>query len=201
MLPKPANPFDYSSIADVQISLDYTALYSSGYRKQVIQQLNQSLSADRAYSLKQQFPDAWYALNNSTQYATPFSVQFQSDMGDFPANIQKPRIAQLLLYFIAADGASFQLQPTLQFTPSGANTSTGGAAGAAADPNAPATFVFSTRRGNATAWVPILGMPVAGNWTFSLPNTPATVGIFQHQQIQDILFVLTYSADLPLWPM
>ena len=57
-MPKAANPFDYSTIADVQLSIDYTALDSPDYRLQVIQQLDQSLSADRAYSFQQQFPDA-----------------------------------------------------------------------------------------------------------------------------------------------
>lgn len=197
---KAANPFDYSTIADVQISLDYTALDSPDYRLQVIQQMDQSLSADRAYSFKQQFPDAWYALNNSSQYTTPFSVQVQSAIADFPPNLLNLSIAQLLLYFIPADGASFQVQPTLQYTPAGASASAGGAAGVGLDPNAPPTYVFSTRRGNASAWIPILGGGVAGNWTLTLPNTPATAAIFQNEQIQDILFVITYRAYTPPWP-
>jgi hypothetical protein len=199
-MPKAANPFDYSTIADVQISLDYTALNSPDYRLRVIQQLDQALSADRAYSFKQQFPDAWYALNNSSQYTTPFSVQVQSKISDFPPNLLNLSIAQLLLYFIPADGASFQVQPTLQYTPAGASTSAGGAAGAGLDPNAPPTYVFSTRRGNASAWVPILGGGVAGNWTLTLPNTAATAAIFQNEQIQDILFVITYKGNTPPWP-
>ena len=35
-LPKPANPFDYSTIADILITIEYTALDSYDYRKQVI---------------------------------------------------------------------------------------------------------------------------------------------------------------------
>jgi hypothetical protein len=146
MMPKAANPFDYSTIADVQLSIDYTALDSPDYRLQVIQQLDQSLSADRAYSFQQQFPDAWYELNNPSQSSTPFSVQFQSQMSDFPTNLENLSIAQLLIYFIPADGASFQLQATLQFTPTGASTSTPtppGAVGTSTG-SAPPTYVFST---------------------------------------------------------
>jgi hypothetical protein len=51
-----ANSFDFTTIADVQISINYTALDSPDYRQQVIQQLANSVSADRAYSLQQQFP-------------------------------------------------------------------------------------------------------------------------------------------------
>ena len=194
-----ANPFDFTTIADIQISINYTALDSPDYRQQVIQQLANSVSANRAYSLQQQFPDAWYELNNSTQSSTPFSVQLQTQLSDFPPNLSNLSIAQLLIYFVAAEGKSFQLQPTLTFMTTGSGTSTGGAAGAA-NPNAAPTYVFSTRRGNASAWLPILGQGVAGNWTLALPNTAATAAVFTNEQIQDILFVITYSGNTPAWP-
>jgi hypothetical protein len=199
-MPKAANFFDYSTIADVQLTIEYTALASTDYRQQVIQQLDQSVRADRGYSLQQQFPDAWYELNNSSQSATPFSVTFQSEISDFPTNLENLRIAQLLVYFAPADGASFQLQPTLQFAPTGSSTSAGGAAGAPADPTAPPTYVFSTRRGNASAWMPLLGQSVEGNWTLTLPNTSGTASVFQDEQIRDILFVISYNANTPAWP-
>jgi hypothetical protein len=199
-MPTAANPFDYSTIADVQVAIDYTALDSAAYRLQVLQQMDKSFSADRAYSFKQQFPDAWYSLNNASQSATPFSVQFQSQVSDFPPNLANLSIAQLLLYFIPADGASFQIQPALNFTPPGGRGSFGGAAGAPTDPTLPPVYVFSTRRANATAWLPILGNGVTGNWTLSLSNTAATANIFQNAEIQDILFVITYRGQTPAWP-
>src|SRR5262249_45355600 len=101
---------------------------------------------------------------------------------------------------IPADGASFQLQPTLNFTPAGSGTSAGGQVGAGLDSSAPPTYVFSTRRGNASAWDPILGVGVVGNWTLALPNTVATTSVFENEQIQDILFVITYQANIPPWP-
>ena len=199
-MPKASNPFDYSTIADVQISIDYTALDSPDYRLQVIQQFEPSVSADRAYSFVQQFPDAWYELNNASQSSTPFTVQFQSQASDFQPNLSNLTIAQLLIYLIPTDGASFQLQPTLQFTQAGNSTSAGGPADGPSNPTAPPVYVFSTRRGNASAWAPIIGQGVAGKGTLSLPNTAATAGIFQNQQIQDILFVITYSGNTPPWP-
>lgn len=47
-LPKAANPFDFDTIADVLMTLEYTALASSTYREQVIRRLDSSVSADRA---------------------------------------------------------------------------------------------------------------------------------------------------------
>ena len=107
-----------------------------------------------------------------------------SQASDFPPNVENLSIAQLLMYFIPADGASFQLQPTLSFTPSGTSASIGPYAAGAPGTSAPPVYVFSTRRGNASAWIPILGEGVTGNWTLTLPNNPATAGIFQNQQIQ-----------------
>jgi hypothetical protein len=73
-LPKAANSFDYSTIADVLLTLEYTALNSFDYRQQVIQTLDSQLSLDRPFSFSQQFPDLWYDLNNPDQAATPMVV-------------------------------------------------------------------------------------------------------------------------------
>jgi hypothetical protein len=63
-MPKAANPFDYRTIADVLITIEYTALHSFEYRQQVIQTLDPKISADRPISLRRQFPDQWYRLHN-----------------------------------------------------------------------------------------------------------------------------------------
>jgi hypothetical protein len=60
--------------------------------------------------------------------------------------------------------------------------------------------VISTRRGNALpAWLPMIGMNVAGTWTLDLSN-PDMRGLFQPGQVQDILFVITYGGQTPAWP-
>ena len=56
-MPKAANSFDYRTIADVLITLEYTALYSFDYRQQVIQSLKPTVSAARPFSLRSQFAD------------------------------------------------------------------------------------------------------------------------------------------------
>jgi hypothetical protein len=49
----PANPFDYSTIADVLLTLEYTALNSFDYRQQVIQTLDPELGTERPFSFRQ----------------------------------------------------------------------------------------------------------------------------------------------------
>src|SRR5205085_1210178 len=51
-LPKPANPFDYQSIADVQLTIEYTAANSYDYRQEVLRGQDRQFSADRAFSIR-----------------------------------------------------------------------------------------------------------------------------------------------------
>jgi len=65
--------------------------------------------------------------------------------------------------------------------------------------NDPSTYVFSMRRGNADAWLPILSAGVKGTSTLALSDTPATTSILKNEQIQDILFAVTCSGKTPAW--
>lgn len=198
VMPQASNPLDFSTIADVLLTMDYTALDSPDYRQQVLQGMNQLMSADRAFSFRQDFADAWYDLNNSSQSATAMKVQFQTERGDFPPNIQDSSltIAQLLLYFVAAKGATFPVGANL--TLSGTDT-----AGNSVTVNGTASStsgqVLSTRRGNASGWMPFIGLRAAGSWTLDL-SKPDMSSLFQNGQVQDILFVITYSGRLSAWP-
>ena len=58
-LPKASNFFDFSSIADVILTIEYTALNSYLYRQQIIQSLGDSIQNSRVYSFRYQFADAW----------------------------------------------------------------------------------------------------------------------------------------------
>jgi hypothetical protein len=198
-LPKPANPFDYSTIGDVLISIDYTALSSSEYRAQVLQQLNSSVSADRGYSFTQTFTDAWYALNNVDPTAAAITVSFTTLAADFPPNVLNITMAQVVLYFVRASGAAFEVQVAdLQFTPTGAAAALDG--GAATTLNG----VISTRRANGAGWKAEFADTAAavapfGQWQMTLPNTATVRSWFTESQITDILFVITYAGNTPSW--
>lgn len=198
MMPAASNPFDYTTIADVLLAIDYTALDSPDFRKQVIQQLDQSVSADRAYSFRQQFADAWYDLNNPGQSLSPMVVQFQTQTQDFPPNVDNMTIGQLVLYFVSAAGVTLTEQPTAKLTFAGTD-SNGNPKTVAGSADA-ISNIISTRRGNAASWIDaMVGMEPAGNWTLDL-SAPDVRSLFQSGQIQDILFVITYNGLLPAWP-
>jgi hypothetical protein len=192
-LPKAANQFDYSSIADVLITIDYTALNSFDYRSQVIRDLNPELSADRSYSFGNSLPDQWYDLHNPDQSSTPMAVRFRTVPEDFPPNITDLRIQQVLLYFSRADGQAFEVTVTsLRFIPQG---EVGGVGGGATSIDG----IISTRRGNAGSWTAMIGKAPYGQWELTLPKTDDVRAHFNNDDIQDMLFVITYSGRTPDW--
>ncbi len=194
-MPRAANAFDYTSIADIMLTVDYTALASTDYRQQVIQTLNRTVSADRPYSLRQQFPDAWYDLNNVATTATNVSVSITTVRDDFPSNIDQIRVQQLALYIDRADGATFELSDIgLQFTPAGSQTAVGGSA-------TTIDGIISTRRGNAAGWLPIASSTSApiGTWQLTIPQA-ALASHLANGDINDILLIITYTAQTPAWP-
>jgi hypothetical protein len=192
-MPLAANLFNYSTIADVLLTLDYTALGSSDYRQQVIQQVQRNTSLDRAFSVRQDFADQWYDLNNPDQLTVPFSVSLNTAEADFPPNIDELAIQSVLLHFVHADNQTFEV--------SNVSLTVAAVGGAAASIDG----TISIRRGNASAWVPMVGRSPVGNWTLVLPDNPDTSSgpgtrtLFQTGAIQDILLVITYTGKLPAW--
>ncbi|MCP4702907.1 MAG: hypothetical protein GY862_39505 [Gammaproteobacteria bacterium] len=197
-LPKAANRFDFKSIADVIITIEYTSISSFTHRRQVIQQLNNNISAERPFSFRNQFADQWYDLNNPKLTSTPMIVKFDTREADFPPNIDNLKIKHLVLYFVRADGVEIEVPVThLRFTENGGTGAVGGSATSI-------DGVISTRKGNAGSWISMLGKLPFGSWELSL-NHHATDGrtpkeLFRNEEITDILFVITYSGNTPKWP-
>ena len=151
-MPKAANLFVYDTIADVQITIDYTALNSFDYQQQVLLSMNPTISSDRAFSFRNQFPDQWYDLHNPDETATPLTVAFTTLRDDFPSNLDDLRIQQLILYFSRADGQSFEVPVShLYYQDPDMIGSVGGGAASVGG-------IISTRKGNAGSWMPMIGL-------------------------------------------
>jgi hypothetical protein len=206
-MPKPANPFDYRTISDVLFTIEYTALISPDYRRQVVRELNQSISADRPFSFRHEFADQWYELHNPEQPDTPLVISITTGREDFPPNIEELEIQHIVLFFSLADGAKFEVPITsLSFKYEDLDSVIIEGGGATT-----VQGVVSTRRGNAGNWTEIVNLAPSpfGTWTLSLedplitsdPSTPINaVDAFKSEKIEDILFVITYSGRTPEWP-
>ena len=107
-MPHAANPIDYGTIADVLVTVEYTALHDGTYREQVVQRLDRTVSADRAFSFRHEFSDAWYDLHNPELTDTPMTVTFETRREDFPPNVGNLTIRQLKLYFARREGPAGQ---------------------------------------------------------------------------------------------
>jgi Tc toxin complex TcA C-terminal TcB-binding domain/Bacterial Ig domain len=194
-LPKAANPFDFRSIADVLFTVEYTALQDFSYRQQVIKQLEDTVSAERVFSLRDHFADQWYALHNPEQATTLMAVNFSLTSKDFPPNVEELRIRQMIFAVARAEGRTFEIESVrLMLTPQGETVPVGG------EVNGTTDGLISTRRGNATAWVPLIGRSPVGAWELTLPDTEEMRNRFKNEEIDNLLLVLTYEGRTPPWP-
>jgi hypothetical protein len=129
------------------------------------------------------------------QTATPLTVRFETRREDFPPNVEDPRIKHVLLYVVRARGATFDLSvEPLHFTEQGDDEAIGGGA-------TTVDGVISTRRANGASWLPFTAnrSPI-GAWELALPDTPEVRARFRDEEIEDILFVVTYQGQTPQWP-
>ena len=193
-LPKAANSFDFRSIADVILTIEYTALNSFTYRQQVIQQLRPKLEADRFISFRHQLPDQWYELHNPEHSNSPMVISFKTRSEDFPPNLEILQIKHVVLYFSRKDSETFEVP--VEYL----NFSEVGTAGAIGGGSETIDGVISTRRGNAGSWMSMIGKSPIGDWELALPDTPAIRQLFKDEQIEDILLVISYSGRTPEWP-
>src|SRR5262249_18280504 len=160
-------------IADVLITIEYTALNSFDYYQQVIRTLTPTISADRAFSFRHQFADQWYDLHNPDQTTTPMTVTFPTVQDDFPPNLDNLRIQHVLIYFARDGGESFEVPlAELRFTERGSTGAVGGLATSI-------DGMISTRKGNAGSWVSMIGKAPLGRWEMALPDTAEIRGWFK----------------------
>jgi hypothetical protein len=196
-MPKAANRLDYRAIADVLVTLEYTALHSADYRQQVIQSLKPTISSDRPFSLRNEFADQWYDLHNPEQTSTPMTVRFTTLREDFPPNIDALKIQHVLMYFVSSNTVPIEVPVShLHYTAAEAPGTVGGSATSI-------DGIISTRRGNAGSWTAMITKSPIGEWELALPNTDDVRSRFADdslQSIDDILLVLTYSGRTPEWP-
>ncbi|WP_030322685.1 neuraminidase-like domain-containing protein [Streptomyces sp. NRRL B-3229] len=183
-LPPAANPFDFSNIADLLLTIDYTAAYDDTYRRQQLTRLNadRSRGADCVFSLARDFPDQWYDLNNPAD-PTARSVTIPLRDVDFPLEIDSLSTAAVAVRLSSRTPVP-DTAVTLTHGPStGTATTTNG--------------IASTRRGNATAWIPLCGPAPTGPWQLTFGSEAAP--LFTSGALDDIVLVISWTGQAPAW--
>jgi len=192
-LPQAANPFDYSSIADLLVQIDYTALADADYGTLVTRQLNANLdrSSDCVFSLARDFPDQWYELNNPDPAAADGRATTLSlARNDFPMALQGLLTTQVALG-LSISGTSPPPQVQVSVTRTAEGATIGGAAGT------DSTGVASTRR-SAPAWSSLQEIDPTGSWRISLDASADP--LFASGQLNDLLFIISWRGRAPAWP-
>jgi Tc toxin complex TcA C-terminal TcB-binding domain len=193
-MPRPANLLDYGAISDVLVTIDYAALDSFEYHELVAQQLSAVTSADRPFSFRHELADQWYDLHNPDQTSTPMTVRWTTTRKDFPPNLDRLTIRHVALYFSRGDDLRFEIPVSaLRFNSAGRPGTVGGGATSI-------DGLISTRRGNAGSWMPMIGRTPEGEWELSLPDAHEIKARFTNGDIDEMLFVITYSGRTPEWP-
>jgi len=192
-MPKASNPFDFNTIVDVLITIEYTALDSYDYRQQVINELDRNVNANQAFSLKNHFPDQWYALHNPEDGIDQISVKFDIKRDFFPPNIQNLIIQHVQLYISTKDGKQIDNKVTIHLIDQINGMEYGGS-------TTPINNVISTRSGNVAGCSSLIGKKPEGTWQLSLEDYPEAMNMIRNNEIEDILLIITYSGEMLEWP-
>jgi Tc toxin complex TcA C-terminal TcB-binding domain/ABC toxin N-terminal region len=197
-LPKAANQFDFDTIADVVLTIDYTALDSGVYREQLLAELDRHVSFQRMFSFRDELVDEWGRLHDP-HAATPVRARFRSRRSDFAPHLDDVHIDHVTLYFSPASGTpptSWQtdLAAQLSFAP---DQGTAFQATASAQP-VDGVITTLSGPGNTPLWTPLVSAPLApfGDWVLEF----ASASGFASDELADMLFVVGYSGTLPRWP-
>jgi len=185
-MPKFSNLMDYNQIADIIFEVEYTALDSFQYRYQVLQELDNTVDFNRAFSFKNDFPDQWYELFQASEEGTPLAVEFELKKVNFPAGLLDLKLGDsILLYFVRADGFEEEINIVNFDLVSG-------------DPDFPkdgltlnGLFKANALTGELTGNSPIMKLKL------ELDSSPIQQEIFKEEKVTDILLVLNLKGELP----
>ncbi|MFX1294958.1 MAG: beta/gamma crystallin-related protein [Promethearchaeota archaeon] len=107
-IPKASNKFDFETIIDVILTIDYTALSDPDYKRQIIEQLTSRVELMMPISARTSFPDAWYHFHNPIftipgNHLEPYTLVFNITRAMFPPNEEDHRLESVKLKFNLGD--------------------------------------------------------------------------------------------------
>lgn len=188
-IPKSNKFFNFDSIADVIITLDYSALLSEDYKEKIYEGLKKQAYHDqRFFSFRQTFADGWYDLHNPDQSATPMTVRFRIRPEDL-VGFSAPIIQAVEFLAVPAAGKHFEVDVDhLSLLDGETAIATGRAAMTRGG-------YLSTRQSNGASWVPLLGSSPYGEWQLAFSDTSRIRSLFRDEEIADLFFFLTCSES------
>jgi len=199
-MPHYSNFLDYDTIADILVTIEYTAFYDRSYEEEVISKMDREFRGDRGFTFSSEFADAFYELTNPEESDTPMEVEVPIERLDFPANMDNIQIDHFKLFFILDSDQKTRFQDnlndaklTINYQPDGQQVS------ATIIPNKEG--MISTELGNAGNLGNLSNSKI-GDGTLKLvfeehnnPNSTIS-SLFKDGVIQDVMVVISYRGDL-----
>src|SRR5690606_16187117 len=178
--------------ADILITVEYTAMDSFLYRTQVLQDLDNSLSFNRGFSFKNDFPDAWYDLKESENGLPKVEIVLKREM--FPAGIEDLKLdgTTLLLHFVRADGFVDEIE--IENFDLAQNTNSSGKGGTTVNGTFKARALMNVLSATNSA-TPLVKLQL------QLKDSPIYRDYFKDGKITDILLLMGCKAKLPNYPL
>ena len=215
-MPKPSNQFDFNSIMDVIMTIDYTALSNSEYKKFVIGELGTDSGVIATLSSRISFPDEWYHFNNPVflkprsqgddpyqdgKSRVPYSMKLAVTRQMFPPNEEEHSIESVALLFSLKD-TNIRVPVTLKYSPETGEAFESGPSSTGQDGYLAVPNNIENKSPFGT-WEIFIDRAKAGDlWVIKDDGTPLIENdshVLDINKINDVLIAITYRAELK-WP-
>lgn len=210
---KASNPFDYRSIADVLLTIEYDALENDLYSKTIKNQLNNEPKNESiVLSMRNDLPDQWYELMNPSEDSS--STNFKIRNSDLAPNVLSNSLTAVKAYLsfdldklikgdiIAQDNdgkinITSSIEGDLVISKIEEDGAENGEEGGARRPLN--NFLISNLQNFES--FPNIEQPIEGNWYVRLTQTTQVLEMIDKKQLRDIIIIFEYSADKVEFPL
>jgi hypothetical protein len=201
-MPIESNSVEYSSISDVLITIQYTAMDSPDYRTEVLRKLPKEFEGEKLYSLRSDFSDQFYQLSNPDEITDRYKISFDTLFFDFPGNLKDIYIRglriMLLGYSSDLDNPNNPITKQIDINFNAFNSNDSIEGNAILD----AKNFAGTIGGGGTGMLNFIGQGIDGKWTFNFSPLNVALGqgdyalkrLIDNGEIVDILFVIDFAA-------
>ncbi|MBK0403315.1 hypothetical protein I5M27_09980 [Adhaeribacter sp. BT258] len=200
-----SNMMDFSTIADVLISIDYTAMESFTHAQTIKAGFaNQKMRLERSFSFRNNFADQWYDLHHAQATANPYSVSFDIHREDFPANLKDLRIKSLSLLVdldVEHENDKIGHDVTLKRSQGAAVTASTNTFGliSTRTGSSGSSSAYKIYSGNSAQWTSLFtgnSNPV-DTWTLSITQNSPLAQHFANGKVNDLVFIVEFEGEGP----
>jgi hypothetical protein len=205
-LPRDANTFDFSTLLDVKVAFYLTGHYDDGLR-QIVEQKVADLSAQNAefrtrrkmFSLRSDFPDAYYHFKNPANGGSTATAVFEVDTSQLPYNESGRRLRELAVYFLFDQSleTAVAIPFRLSFENVTANLSATTTTEESTIPTDPAAKLYFSELKAGSPLKALRNQAFTGPWRIEVDQDALVPSGQSLASILDVILGVTYQYDRP----